>query len=151
VVKVQVSTQPIDVEALMQAMYAPPQAGAVASFVGLVRNHNEGRAVQALELEHYPGMTERCIEGIVTEAIERWNLVDATVIHRVGSLQIGEVIVLVLTASAHRRESLQACEFIIDYLKTQAPFWKREQDSDGQAHWVDARSSDDAALEKWQV
>jgi molybdopterin synthase catalytic subunit len=125
-----------------------PKVGAVVSFVGTVRDLNEGEHVAEMELEHYPGMTEKALEEIVTEAKSRWDLFDALVIHRVGPLKPLEQIVLVAVTSAHRGEAFDACEFIIDYLKTKAPFWKKEQTPSG-ARWVDARDSDDEAMSKW--
>jgi molybdopterin synthase catalytic subunit len=122
--------------------------GAVASFVGLVRDANDGHAIRGMTLEHYPGMTEKALEAIVAEAHGRWDLVDTLVIHRVGALAPGERIVLVGVASAHRGEAFAACEFIMDYLKTRAPFWKREDPPEG-SRWVDARASDDAAAGRW--
>lgn len=125
-----------------------PKVGAVASFVGIVRDLNEGEAVASLTLEHYPGMTEKSVETIIAEARARWDIYDALVIHRVGSLKPLDQIVLVVVSSAHRGESFKACEFLMDYLKTRAPFWKKEQTPDG-GRWVDARASDDAAAERW--
>jgi molybdopterin synthase catalytic subunit len=122
--------------------------GGVASFVGLVRDANDGHAIQGMTLEHYPGMTEKALEEIVREAHARWKLVDALVIHRVGPLRPGDRIVLVGVASAHRGEAFAACEFIMDYLKTRAPFWKREETPQG-ARWVEARASDDDAAGRW--
>ena len=122
--------------------------GAVVSFVGTVRDMNDGASVTAMELEHYPGMTEQSLERIVDEACARWPLSGALVIHRVGPLLPMEQIVLVACGAAHRGEAFAACEFIIDYLKTDAPFWKKEQTADG-ARWVDARVTDDAAMAKW--
>lgn len=122
--------------------------GAVASFVGNVRDHNEGDRVSTLTLEHYPGMTEKSLADIVQRAAARWPLLGATVIHRVGELRPGDQIVLVAVASAHRDAAFDACRFIMDYLKTEAPFWKKEGTADG-GRWVDARDSDDAALQKW--
>ncbi len=124
------------------------KVGAVASFVGIVRDLNDGEAVASLMLEHYPGMTEKAIEKIIAEAHRRWDIYDALVIHRVGKLKPLDQIVLVIVSSAHRGESFKACEFLMDYLKTRAPFWKKEQTPDG-ARWVDARASDDAAAERW--
>jgi molybdopterin synthase catalytic subunit len=124
--------------------------GAVVSFLGTVRDINAGAAVSEMELEHYPGMTEKALEDIVCQAKQRWQIVDALVIHRVGPLKPLEQIVLVAVASPHRGEAFSACEFIIDYLKMQAPFWKKEQTAEG-ARWVDARDSDDAALKKWDL
>jgi molybdopterin synthase catalytic subunit len=123
--------------------------GAVASFIGLVRDANDGHAISGMTLEHYPGMTEKALEDICREAHERWNLLDTLVIHRVGPLQPGERIVLVGVSSAHRGEAFAACEFIMDYLKTRAPFWKREDTPQG-TRWVEARTSDDNAAERWK-
>jgi molybdopterin synthase catalytic subunit len=122
--------------------------GAVVSFVGTVRDLNEGAQVAELELEHYPGMTERSLEDIVAQARARWPLFGALVVHRVGPMQPMEQIVLVAASAAHRGEAFAACEFVMDYLKTEAPFWKKEQTPEG-ARWVDARVSDDAAKVKW--
>lgn len=124
--------------------------GAVCSFVGTVRDRNEGEAVSSMELEHYPGMTEKAIEAMIDEAQRRFDIRGVRVIHRVGLLQPQEQIVLVVVTSAHRRESFQACEFLMDYLKTQAPFWKKECTPEG-ARWVDARVADDAALQRWGI
>ena len=124
--------------------------GAVCSFVGTVRDRNDGQSVSTMELEHYPGMTEKAIEQMIDEAFKRFDIFGARVIHRVGLLQPLDQIVLVAVTSAHRGESFQACEFLMDYLKTQAPFWKKEQTPEG-ARWVDARVSDDAALAKWGI
>lgn len=125
-----------------------PRVGAVVSFLGTVRDMNEGASVAAMELEHYPGMTEQSIETIIDQACARWPLYGARVVHRVGPLLPLDQIVLVACTAAHRGEAFAACEFIIDYLKTEAPFWKKEQTPDG-ARWVDARVTDDMALEKW--
>lgn len=127
-----------------------PGVGAVCAFVGTVRDRNDGQGVQSMELEHYPGMTEKAIEAMIDEAHRRFDLFGARVIHRVGVLQPMDQIVLVVVTSAHRGESFQACEFLMDYLKTQAPFWKKEQTPTG-ARWVDARVSDDAALQRWGI
>jgi molybdopterin synthase catalytic subunit len=124
------------------------RVGAVVSFVGTVRDLNEGSAVSEMELEHYPGMTEKALEDIVAQARSRWPLFGVLVIHRVGPLQPLDQIVLVACTSAHRGEAFAACEFIMDYLKTDAPFWKKEQTPQG-ARWVVARSSDDSAKMKW--
>lgn len=126
------------------------QVGAVASFVGLVRDINEGDGVTAMTLEHYPGMTEKALEEIVAQARERWALLGVSVIHRFGRFVPTDRIVFVGVASAHRGEAFAACEFIMDYLKTRAPFWKREETPDG-ARWVDARDSDDSAAARWQT
>ena len=123
--------------------------GAVASFVGLVRDANDGHSIRGMTLEHYPGMTEKALEDICAQAQGRWDLIDVVVIHRVGSLVPGDRIVLVGVASAHRGEAFAACEFIMDYLKTRAPFWKRE-DTPAGPKWVEARVSDDSAAERWK-
>lgn len=125
------------------------RVGAQVSFLGLVRDINEGKGVSEMALEHYPGMTEKALEEIVSEAKGRWDIYDALVIHRVGPLRPCEQIVLVAVTSAHRGEAFAACEFIIDFLKTRAPFWKREVTPAG-AHWVDARDADDSAAARWQ-
>ena len=123
--------------------------GAVASFTGLVRDANDGASVRGMTLEHYPGMTEKALEDICAEAHARWDLIDTLIIHRVGSLKPGDRIVLVGVSSAHRSEAFAACEFIMDYLKTRAPFWKREETAEG-ARWVEARTSDDTAADRWK-
>jgi molybdopterin synthase catalytic subunit len=122
--------------------------GAVATFIGCVRDLNEGADVRRMTLEHYPGMTERALEEICDEAMKRWDLIDLRVVHRVGPLEPGEAIVLVAVSSAHRGEAFAACEFVMDYLKTRAPFWKKEETPEG-ARWVEARSSDDEAAARW--
>ena len=132
-----------------------PRVGAVCTFLGTVRDRNvQGEAhaasVQSLELEHYPGMTEKSIEAMIDAAHRRFDIFGARVVHRVGVLAPTEQVVLVAVTSAHRGESFQACEFLMDYLKTQAPFWKKEQTPQG-AHWVDSRVSDDAALARWGI
>ena len=130
--------------------------GAVATFVGLVRDTQPGdeveSSIKAMTLEHYPGMTERALEEIVADARSRWELIDVRVVHRFGRLEPGEGIVLVAVAGVHRGESFAACEFIMDYLKTRAPFWKKEEKAGGagDAHWVDARDSDESAAERWE-
>ncbi len=123
--------------------------GALASFTGLVRDANDAAAVSGMTLEHYPGMTEKALEDICGQAHARWNLIDTLVIHRVGALKPGDRIVLVGVSSAHRGDAFAACEFIMDYLKTRAPFWKREETPEG-ARWVEARASDDTAAAKWK-
>ena len=123
--------------------------GAMASFVGLVREANDGSAVRGMTLEHYPGMTEKALQDICAEAHARWDLLDTLVIHRIGALVPGDRIVLVGVASAHRGDAFEACEFIMDYLKTRAPFWKKESTPQGE-RWVDARDSDDAAAQRWK-
>lgn len=126
-----------------------PRIGALVSFVGLVRDISEGSSISEMTLEHYPGMTEKALEEIVAEAKVRWEIYGALVIHRVGPLKPCAQIVLVAVTSAHRGEAFAACEFIMDYLKTRAPFWKREATPEG-ARWVDARDSDDSAATRWQ-
>lgn len=146
---IRVQTEDFDLSAEVAALRAgQAQVGAVVAFVGTVRDMNEGAGVSLLELEHYPGMTEKALEDIVAQARARWPLFDVTVIHRVGPLQPLDQIVLVAVTSAHRGDAFGACEFIMDYLKTEAPFWKKEQTPEG-ARWVDARASDDRALAKW--
>ncbi len=124
------------------------QVGAVVTFLGTVRDMNEGSAVKEMALEHYPGMTEKSLEEIASQAKERWNIRDSLIIHRVGSLLPEDQIVLVAVTSAHRGEAFAACEFIMDYLKIAAPFWKKEETSEG-GRWVDARVTDDAAMARW--
>lgn len=122
--------------------------GAVASFIGQVRDFSEGDAVACMTLEHYPGMTEKALTQIVDQAKQRWDIFDALVIHRIGELSPLDQIVLVAVSSAHREEAFSACQFIMDYLKTEAPFWKKEQTPSG-ARWVEAKASDDSARERW--
>jgi|SRR5690554_6062938 molybdopterin synthase catalytic subunit len=124
--------------------------GAVVSFVGQVRDFNEGDAVTSMTLEHYPGMTEKALTQIVDQAKQRWDIFDALIIHRIGELKPLDQIVLVAVSSAHREEAFSACQFIMDYLKTEAPFWKKEQTATG-TRWVDARDSDDVARERWNI
>lgn len=146
---IRVQTEDFDLGAEVVLLRAGnAQVGAVAAFVGTVREMNEGAGVSMMELEHYPGMTEKALEDIVAAAKARWPVFDATVIHRVGPLQPLDQIVLVAVISAHRGAAFAACEFIMDYLKTEAPFWKKEHTPDG-ARWVDARVSDDAAMARW--
>jgi molybdopterin synthase catalytic subunit len=147
--EVRVQQEDFDLSTEVARMRAgDPRVGAVVTFVGTVRDLNEGAKVAELELEHYPGMTERALQDIVDQARARWPLYGALVVHRVGPMRPMEQIVLVAVSSAHRGVAFAACEFIMDYLKTEAPFWKKEQTPDG-ARWVDARVSDDAARAKW--
>jgi molybdopterin synthase catalytic subunit len=147
---VRVQEADFDLSAELTALRAgEARVGALASFVGLVRDINDGADVSEMTLEHYPGMTEKALEEIVSEAQARWNIYGALVIHRVGPLKPCDQIVLVAVTSAHRGEAFAACEFIMDYLKTRAPFWKREATPDG-ARWVDARETDDSAAARWQ-
>jgi molybdopterin synthase catalytic subunit len=148
---VRIQAADFDVGAEIAAMRKGNRSiGAVASFVGVVRDVNEGDAVSRMTLEHYPGMTEKSIEAIVSQAKGRWNVIDALVVHRVGTLAPTDQIVLVIVASSHRGDAFAACEFIMDYLKTQAPFWKKEETPQG-ARWVDARVADDVAAERWRL
>lgn len=147
--RVNVQTQPFDAGAEMRLLGDVSEGvGAVASFVGRVRNQNQGDTVASLELEHYPGMTEKSINSILDEAEQRWSLLATRVIHRIGLLRPGEDIVFVGVASAHRGDAFTACEFIMDHLKTRAPFWKKEVTPEG-TRWVDARCSDSAAAARW--
>ncbi len=146
---VRVQQHDFDVGAEIAALRAGNlNVGAVATFIGTVRDLNEGAGVSAMTLEHYPGMTERALEDICMQARARWNILDALVIHRYGALAPGDQIVLVVVTSAHRGEAFAACEFIMDYLKTQAPFWKKERTPHGE-RWVEARESDDEAAARW--
>lgn len=146
---VRVQTENFDLATELTAQRAgDARIGAQVSFVGLVRDINDGASVSAMELEHYPGMTEKALEAIVVEAQGRWDIYDALVIHRVGPLLPCDQIVLVAVTSAHRGEAFAACEFIMDYLKTRAPFWKKEATAEG-SRWVDARETDDASAARW--
>ena len=146
---VRVQTGDFDIGAEIAALRkGDARVGGVASFIGVVRDLNEGDSVAEMTLEHYPGMTESALEKIVAEAKSRWDIYDALVIHRVGKLKPTEQIVLVVVTSAHRGEAFQACEFLMDYLKTKAPFWKKEQTGQG-GRWVEARATDDAAADRW--
>jgi molybdopterin synthase catalytic subunit len=131
-----------------QLLAGAGQEGAVATFTGYVRTENTGRAVQAMTLEHYPGMTERSIEAILERACQRWPLLAASVVHRVGRLQPGDQIVWVGVSSAHRAASFSACEFVMDYLKNEAPFWKKEEGPEGSG-WVEAREEDQGRASRW--
>ena len=149
--RVRIQAQDFDVGAEIAALRASDGAvGAVASFVGTVRERSSGAADTTLmELEHYPGMTERAIEAMIDAAQQRFDIRGVRVVHRIGMLAPLAQIVLVVVSSAHRGEAFAACQFLMDYLKTQAPFWKKEYRPDGSAEWVDARVADDAALERW--
>jgi molybdopterin synthase catalytic subunit len=149
--EVKIQTEDFDLsQEVAQLRAAKPQVGAVCAFVGTVRDRNEGSDVSTLELEHYPGMTEKSIQQMMVEAHKRFDIISSKVIHRVGVLGPLDQIVLVAVTSAHRGQSFQACEFLMDYLKTQAPFWKKETGPRG-SHWVDARVSDDQALARWGI
>ncbi len=148
---VRVQTEDFDIGIEIARLRAGrPGVGAVASFIGTVRDINDGAGVSTLTLEHYPGMTERSLEEICSQAQSRWRLDDCLVIHRYGELQPMDQIVLVVASSAHRGDAFAACEFVMDFLKTQAPFWKKERTPAGD-RWVDARESDDAAADRWQT
>ncbi len=147
---ISILSSPLNPEAEIEAMrQGNPGIGALVSFVGLMRDINEGDSVQSMYLEHYPGMTEKALEAILAEAQTHWELEAIKIIHRVGELSPLDPIVLVAVASRHREEAFRACEFIIDYLKTQAPFWKKERTADGE-RWVDARQSDSEAESRWR-
>lgn len=147
-IRVQVET--FDAGAELNALHAANLGiGAVVSFVGYVRDFNDGQAVAGMLLEHYPGMTEKALEKILAEARARWEILDCTIIHRFGELKPTDQIVLVVVASGHRGDAFAACEFLMDYLKTKAPFWKKEQTPEG-GRWVESRESDDQAAERWK-
>jgi molybdopterin synthase catalytic subunit len=151
--RVRIQTDDFDLSTEVQALRAGDGGvGAVTSFIGTVRDRNGGGPahISAMELEHYPGMTERAIEAMIDAAMQRFDIRGARVVHRVGPLLPLDQIVLVAVASAHRGQAFQACEFLMDYLKTQAPFWKKETTPDG-ARWVDARVADDEALRRWGI
>ena len=150
--RVSIQTEDFDLSQEVEALHRDePGIGAVASFVGIVRESADGAGLTALELEHYPDMTERAIESMIDEARNRFDIRSARVVHRIGILRLHEQIMMVAVASAHRGDAFQACEFLMDYLKTQAPFWKKEIRADGSARWVDARAVDDQALRRWGV
>lgn len=148
---VRVQTEDFDVGfEIRQLSGARKDIGAVVSFVGLVRDINDGDAVSQLTLEHYPGMTEKSLASIINQAKARWSIADALIIHRVGTLLPSDQIVLVVASSAHRGDAFAACEFMMDYLKTEAPFWKKEATPQGE-HWVEAKSADDTARGRWDT
>ena len=149
--RVSIQTQDFNLAAEVDALKKDDKrVGAVCTFTGTVRDRNDGLNVSSMELEHYPGMTEKAIEAMIDEALKRFDIFGARIVHRVGLLQPLDQVVLVAVTSAHRGESFKACEFLMDYLKTQAPFWKKEQTPDGE-RWVDARVTDDAALARWGI
>lgn len=149
--RVLITTQDFNLADEVAALRAhDKRVGAVCTFTGTVRDRNDGLSVSSMELEHYPGMTEKAIESMIDEAMQRFDIFGARVIHRVGLLQPLDQVVMVAVTSAHRGESFKACEFLMDYLKTQAPFWKKEQTPEGE-RWVDARTSDDQALARWGI
>ena len=148
--RVRVQTQDFDVGAEIKALrLGCPDIGAIVSFIGQVRDLNDGDNVTAMTLEHYPGMTEKSLASIIEHARARWAIADALIVHRVGELKPQDQIVLVLVASAHREDAFFACEFIMDFLKTEAPFWKKELTPKGE-RWVEAKASDDKARSRWQ-
>jgi molybdopterin synthase catalytic subunit len=150
-IEVRVQSTPLDpLQEVAAVSTGNPAIGGVVSFIGLMRDLNQGQQIAAMTLEHYPGMTEKALTAIVEEAASRWRLLGIRLVHRVGEILPEDPIVVVAVASAHRGEAFRACEFIIDYLKTRAPFWKREQTSDGRTHWVEARASDDQAAGNWK-
>jgi molybdopterin synthase catalytic subunit len=147
---IRVQQKDFDVSAELAALTAGrTEIGGIGCFVGTVRDHAGGRGISAMTLEHYPGMTERAIAAICAEAERRWSLLGCTVIHRFGRLELGANIVLVLAAASHRQPALEATAFLIDWLKTKAPFWKREEFAAGGGEWVEAREADDAAAARW--
>ena len=149
--RVSIQTGDFDLQQEIAALHAcNRRVGAICSFVGTVRDRNHDSAVSAMELEHYPGMTEKAIESMIDQAHARFDILGARVVHRIGLLHPPDRIMMVAVVSAHRGQSFQACEFLMDYLKTQAPFWKKEQTPEG-ARWVDARVADDAALARWGI
>ncbi len=150
-VAVRVQSEDFDAGAEISALRRDnPRVGAVASFIGIARDVNDGEAVSHLVLEHYPGMTEKSLEDIAAQARDRWDIVDVLIVHRVGELKPTDQIVLVVVTGMHRGEAFAACRFVMDYLKTKAPFWKKERTAQGE-RWVEARSSDDEAAERWRT
>ncbi len=149
--RVSIQTSDFDLSAEIAALrLQDKRIGAICTFTGTVRDRNDGLSVSSMELEHYPGMTEKAIEAMIDEAFKRFDIYGVRVVHRIGLLQPLDQVVMVAVTSAHRGESFKACEFLMDYLKTQAPFWKKEKTPEG-ARWVDARVTDDAALAKWGI
>ena len=147
---IRVQTKDFNIADELAVMRQNPAIGAVASFIGLVRDINDGLGVSMLTLEHYPAMTEKSLAGIVSQAEKRWRIINCTVIHRVGELKPCDQVVLVIVASAHRADAFEACQFLMDYLKTRAPFWKKEQTPQGE-RWVEARESDNVASLRWRT
>jgi len=149
-IQVRVHEADFDVGAeISQLRKAEKNIGAVVSFVGQVRDMNEGDSISQMTLEHYPGMTEKALEAIAAQAKQRWDIVDVLIIHRIGQLKPQDQIVLVAVSSAHRGEAFKACEFVMDFLKTEAPFWKKEVMTSGESRWVEAKHTDDDAKERW--
>ncbi|MCL9782617.1 molybdopterin synthase catalytic subunit MoaE [Vibrio sp. S4M6] len=149
-INISVQTEPFSIADEYETLSADSASGAIVTFVGKVRDMNLGDDVTGLHLEHYPGMTEKSLRNICEQAAVRWPLTDITVIHRVGSLGVGDQIVFVGVASAHRQASFESCEFIMDYLKTKAPFWKKERTSSDE-RWIESRESDQHAAKRWQT
>lgn len=148
---VSVQEADFDISAEIDALCAGDTAvGAITSFIGKVRGAAHGKPLTSMALEHYPGMTEMELSAIETEAVTRFSLSHSRIVHRVGTLKPGDNIVLVIASAPHRHDAINACDFLMDYLKSKAPFWKKETDADGAGHWVDARDSDEAALNRWQ-
>lgn len=148
---IRVQTEDFNQQVEYERLRHDASTGAIVTFTGLVRDINQGESISALTLEHYPAMTEKALNEIVEQAKIRWSIIDCTVIHRVGELLLLDQIVFVGIASLHRGDAFAACEFIMDFLKTQAPFWKKETNSEGKSYWVDAREGDQAAIEKWNI
>lgn len=149
-IDIRVQAEPFDIAAEQEGLWrGRPQTGALVTFVGLMRDINRGDRISRMTLEHYPGMTEKALTDIAGEATGRWDLQGIRILHRVGELRPQDPIVLVAVTSTHRGEAFRACEFLIDYLKTRAPFWKKEINDDGE-RWVDARATDDEAAERWR-
>jgi molybdopterin synthase catalytic subunit len=149
-IQVRVHEADFDVGAeISELRKAEQNIGAVVSFVGQVRDMNEGDSISQMTLEHYPGMTEKALEAIAAQAKQRWDIVDVLIIHRIGELKPKDQIVLVAISSAHRGEAFKACEFVMDFLKTEAPFWKKEVMTSGESRWVEAKHTDDDAKERW--
>lgn len=148
-IDIRVQAEPFDIAAEQEGLWrGSPQTGALVTFVGLMRNMNEGDRVSRMTLEHYPGMTEKALFSIAEEAAGRWGVQGIRILHRIGELRPQDPIVLVAVTGSHRGEAFRACEFLIDYLKTRAPFWKKEI-TDGGERWVDARATDDDAADRW--
>ncbi|MFT6985954.1 MAG: molybdopterin synthase catalytic subunit [Psychromonas sp.] len=147
---IRLQTEDFSMQAEYDKLRVKSSVGAVVVFSGLVRDINQGKAVSSLTLEHYPGMTEKSLAKIVEQAQFRWDIIDCTVIHRIGELKLSDQIVFVGIASLHRQDAFAACEFIIDYLKTEAPFWKKESATNKESYWLDAREGDLAQLSKWK-
>ncbi len=149
-IEIRIQNEPLDPDHEVNQLRDGNHAiGGIVSFIGLMRDVNEGETVSSMRLEHYPGMTEKALKSIVQEAFRRWDLLGCRVVHRVGELQPADAIVLVAVSSAHRTEAFRACEFIIDFLKTRAPFWKKEITKKG-GRWLNARQSDSEAEQKWK-